>query len=99
MFWVDGGNRSTRRKPIQTRGETCKLHTESPRRPGDRTQNLLAVRHEALVPLLNFIILQQLGQESEYTRRFAKKKTEVQVQAPVNQRRVIHSVLAAIPKI
>ncbi|KAJ0062491.1 hypothetical protein NL108_013948 [Boleophthalmus pectinirostris] len=50
-----------------------------------------------LVPLLKFISLQRRGQESEYTRPFSKTP-EVRVQAPANQRRDRHSVLATIPE-
>lgn len=45
MDWM-GGNQSTRRKPMQTWGKMCKLHTEKARTApsGDQTQDLLAVR-------------------------------------------------------
>uniref|UniRef100_A0A8C6UFN0 Protocadherin-related 15a n=1 Tax=Neogobius melanostomus TaxID=47308 RepID=A0A8C6UFN0_9GOBI len=46
MFFSGRGNRSTRRKPTQTRGEHANSTQKGPRPGGNRTRDLLAVKRE-----------------------------------------------------
>jgi len=54
IFWTVGGNRSTRRKPTQTRGE-CANSTQTVRESGIETGSLVllgsSVNHCATLPL------------------------------------------------